>query len=114
MIKSGCTLINKVRKVNPRTPFTTKKLIYINMKTIQNKIPSLHVDPYKQMKIKREDIMLTKYPAKNFGEEKEITGEDDFPYKFHKSILSQPARQQTIKKKQWKNTPDPKQPMVGP
>jgi len=80
--------IIKVKKPKRKSLFTTMKPVYTTLKAIQNKFPSILIDPYKQMKKNTENSMQEDSFRKRQGLQEEEESTYDFPYKFHKPITS--------------------------
>eukprot|EP00090_Calanus_glacialis_P008621 TRINITY_DN16973_c0_g1_i1.p1 TRINITY_DN16973_c0_g1~~TRINITY_DN16973_c0_g1_i1.p1 ORF type:complete len:620 (-),score=99.64 TRINITY_DN16973_c0_g1_i1:77-1936(-) len=83
--------IIKVKKPKPQPILTTMKPIYTTLKAIQNKFPSILIDPYKQMRLNKQNNLI----MKKQGMIQETESYHDFPYKFHKPIASIENRPQT-------------------
>jgi len=79
--------IIKVRKPQLKSMSTTMKPIYTTLRAIQQKFPSILLDPYTRMKKNRKIMAESKLQYGSPGQTKEDTF-DDFPYKFHKPIQS--------------------------
>ena len=79
--------IIKVKKSKARPFLTTMKPIYTTLKAIQNKFPSILIDPYKQLRKNKPSTRQDKLIKKQ-GDTEDDEDNTDFPYKFHKPISS--------------------------